>query len=140
MMSIRQFQDNQPWESGSGEENPYSDVFMADARRHRDFEHALIHVTKSMGRLATLVEHEDHERRFHMTGAPDEVAVSAFDEKREDAAGWLADLVICAMRMASVYPRARIDLESAVILRMAEKNPTWADEHKTDVSYAKTRR
>jgi hypothetical protein len=43
-------------------------------------------------------------------------------ELRESAEKYLADLVICAIRMASVAPGGPIDLERAVIRRIESKN------------------
>lgn len=135
MIDLHWLQDNQPWD---GDANPYSRLFQNDERPHRDFEHALVHVLKSAGRLATLIEHEDHERRFGTdVTTPHDGGQPAFLYSRDDAAHWLADLVICAVRMARVYPGSPIDLDNAVIERTEEKNPTF---HKTLVDAVASRR
>ena len=84
----------------------YSKEFKADSSKHRDFQHALLHVTKAVGRLATFVEEADH---------------SEFGATTEEIKKYLADIVICSLRMACTNPGGKVDLEMAVLDRIAEK-------------------
>jgi hypothetical protein len=72
--------------------------------RSANSNHALVHMTKALGKLASALNDAEHqERLIH----PDEV------DK------YLADLVICAARFA----RNDIDLDAACLARLAEKFP-----------------
>lgn len=85
----------------------YSEEFKAGRLPYRDFDHTLKHVIKATGKLVSMVEEADHNHE------------SSF--KTEKVSNYLADLVICAIRMASKYPYAEIDIESAVMARIREK-------------------
>lgn len=84
----------------------YTDEFINEGLpEHRDARHALLHVMKATGKLAAAFEPLDH------FGHPD------FDPSA--VAPYLADLVICAMRIAQTVPGMRpIDLEKAVAERL----------------------
>ncbi len=99
-MHLRDMQDRLPWGSLGTE---------AEAAKfpHTDMQHALLHVVKAIGKLAERIEDADHGRGNFQ----------AVDVKR-----LLADIVICALRMADVNPDDAIDLERAVIDRVQEKN------------------
>lgn len=84
----------------------YSAEFKAGKLPYRDFEHALLHVMKATGKLVAMVEEADH-------------GGESFPTIR--TANYLADLVICAIRMASKHPYGEIDIESAVMARIREK-------------------
>lgn len=99
--SIRRLQCSLPWSVR------YSRDFRANPQSHKDFAHALAHVVKAAGKLAAFVDDLDHRRESE-------------DERVHD---WLADLIICAVRMANTHPGATIDLEDAVLARVAAKNP-----------------
>lgn len=89
---------------------PYSDEFNDNRQRHKHFAHALTHAMKSMGELAAFVERLDHQNMI-----PPQMAV--------DVAESLADLVICATRMAEVVGFMKpIDLARAVKERLESKN------------------
>ncbi len=101
-MNILQIQNQLPW----GIE--YSEAFQQSPSPFKDFQHALLHVTKAGGKLAAIVEDADH-------GRP-----NLFP--KQDVEKYLADLVICAMRMANTNPTGKIDLQRAVIDRLESKN------------------
>jgi hypothetical protein len=64
--------------------------------------HALVHMTKALGKIASAFNDAEHEQR----------------EVRSDEVGkYLADLVICAARFA----QDNIDLDEACLRRLAEK-------------------
>lgn len=68
-------------------------------------EHALLHMTKAMGKVASALNDAQHENR----------------EVREDeVAKYLADIMICAARFA----HGNVDLAAACRARLAEKFPT----------------
>jgi hypothetical protein len=104
-MDLKTLQVRLPWS------DKYSADFRADPRPHKHFAHALAHVHKAGGGLAALVDDMDHRREDALK-----------PELRESAEKYLADLVICAIRMASVAPGGSIDLERAVIQRIESKN------------------
>lgn len=77
---------------------------------HRsDTNHALVHMTKALGKIASALNDAEHERR---TSTADEV------EK------YLADLVICAAR----FGHNIVNLDTACIRRLAEKFPSTTSE------------
>lgn len=92
----------------------YSDEFKAGKLPYRDFDHSLKHVTKATGKLVEMVEEADHGHE------------SSF--KTQKVAKYLADLVICAVRMASKYPYGEIDIENAVMARIREKADVPAEK------------
>lgn len=101
-MNIATLQEKLPWSLAYGE------GFKANPTTYKDFQHALTHIHKAAGKLAAIVEDADHDRAvfFH----------------KADVEKYLADLVICAMRMANTNPTGVIDLERAVINRLELKN------------------
>jgi hypothetical protein len=72
--------------------------------RSADAQHALVHLTKALGKLASAVNDAEHEKRALR---PEEV------EK------YLADLVICSVRFAD----GLTVLDDACVKRLAEKFP-----------------
>ena len=72
--------------------------------RSADAGHALVHMTKALGKVASALNDAEHEQRALR---PDEV------EK------YLADLVICATR----FSNGVVDLDAACVSRLAEKFP-----------------
>lgn len=86
----------------------YSDDFRKSEVVHKDFTHALLHVMKATGKLSAMAEKVDH----HAVAR-----VHAFVEARKS----LADLVICAMRMANTLPAGPINLHEAIVERLKEK-------------------
>jgi hypothetical protein len=85
----------------------YSPEFRDSKIAHKDFQHAHLHIVKAIGKLAVLIEDRDHK-----SDAP---IIKAEVEK------YLADIVICALRMADVSPCGRLDLQKAVQDRMGVK-------------------
>lgn len=85
----------------------YSEEFKAGKLPYRDFDHSLKHVMKATGKLVAIVEEADHGHE------------SSFSTKK--VSDYLADLIICAVRMASKHPYGEIDIESAVMARIREK-------------------
>jgi hypothetical protein len=86
-MDMRTLQQILPWGL------PYSDDFRATPMEHKDFAHALAHVAKATGALFALVDDLDHGR--HVNWNP-----RAFLDYRK----YVADLVICALRIANTMP------------------------------------
>ena len=86
----------------------YSAAFNSSPSKYNDFDHAIKHVQKALGRLVEMSELADH-------GTPAEVAF-----RFEDARKYLADVVICAARLANTIPGG-VDLEMAVVDRMRSK-------------------
>lgn len=108
--TIRELQSSLPWTAH------YHHDFRASPMTHKDFQHGLLHVTKASGGLATILndaEHGgvswDHEVERHQVGK------------------FLADLVICALRMANTCPDGVIDLQAAVQERIVSKNNQLAE-------------
>lgn len=102
------------------------------------FEHVLGHVSKAAGKLHGLVGDADHieeaqnrARSRHiftmgegLVGADSERDVAfrkAEAENGKAASAYIADLIICAAKLAASCPSGEIDLEKAVADRMAEK-------------------
>jgi len=65
--------------------------------------HALVHLTKALGKIADAFNDAEHEERPFRPGEVDK---------------FLADLVICAARFGK-----DLDLEAACVARLAEKFP-----------------
>jgi hypothetical protein len=65
--------------------------------------HALVHLMKALGKVAEAFNDAEHEQRVFRPGEVDK---------------FLADLVICAARFGQ-----DLDLEAAVVARLAEKFP-----------------
>jgi len=86
----------------------YSEAFKANTLPHRDFQHALVHAMKAAGKLAAAVDEVEHG-----------------GEWPQDHSKYLADLVICAARMAAAWPKNgdfySVDLSAAVFGRL-ERN------------------
>lgn len=91
----------------------YSKQFRESPSEYKDFEHAILHVTKTLGKLACLVEEADHQ------GAKEHSSPAYFP--KADVEKYLADLVICTIRMAIKNPTGAIDLEKAILARIEEK-------------------
>lgn len=101
-MNILEIQERLPWSIAYGE------GFKLNPTTYKDFQHALVHISKASGKLWTMVEDADHDRESFFP--------------KEDVEKYLADLVICAMRMANTNPTGPIDLQAAVIHRLESKN------------------
>lgn len=86
----------------------YSDEFKARQSAYKDFDHALKHVRKAAQALENMTELADHNGEM-----------TPFQQK--DIAKYVADLIICAARLANVAPGAPIDLDKTVIQRLDQK-------------------
>lgn len=102
---LRTLQVRLPWSI------KYSRDFRANQQSHKDFTHAILHVVKATGQLAAFIDDMDHDRD-----------AALFAGARLVYAKNLADLVICALRAANVFPGGPIDLERAVVERIETKN------------------
>lgn len=91
----------------------YSKQFRESSSEYKDFQHAILHVTKTLGKLACMVEEADHQ------GAMEHASPVYFPKK--DVERYLSDLVICAIRMAIKNPTGVVDLERAIFARIEEK-------------------
>lgn len=103
--TIRELQTSLPWTAH------YHRDFRANPQTHKDFAHALLHIHKAGGKLATILDEAEH---------------GGFDwadpAKRADVEKYVADMVICALRMATTCPDGQIDLQRAVEQRLTAKN------------------
>jgi hypothetical protein len=104
-MDIKTLQVRLPWTI------KMSTDFRSNPQAHKEFAHALLHVHKAGGKLAALVDDMDHRREDALK-----------PELRADVEKAIADLVICALRLANTVPNGPIDLERAVIERIESKN------------------
>lgn len=104
--TIRELQSSLPWTGH------YHRDFRTTPMAHKDFAHGLLHVQKAAGKLAAVVndaEHGGHEFE-HQAVAP-----------------YIADLVICALRMANTCPNGVIDLQRWTEERITGKNAELGD-------------
>ena len=104
-LTIREFQTNLPWTVR------YSQDFRSSPISHKDFAHGLTHVGKASGQLHKFVDDMDHDR-----------AISDDPSNINRYGKYLADLVICALRMANTFPGGVVDLQEAVHERLESKN------------------
>jgi hypothetical protein len=100
-LTIRRLQTQLPWTVH------YHRDFRASPMTHKDFGHALLHVTKACGKLAAVVNDAEH---------------GGSEFKPEEVDRFIADLVVCALRMANTCPGRTIDLQRAVEDRIENKN------------------
>ena len=85
----------------------YSSEFNASPLKYKDFDHALKHVFKAAGRLLEMTETMDHSSEIVWVAEP--------------VRKYLADLVICAIRLANVNPSGLIDIEETIFDRIEQK-------------------
>lgn len=104
-LTIRGFQTNLPWTIR------YSQDFRSSPMTHKDFAHALHHVSKAAGKLHGLADDMDHDR-----------AIADNKELKEQFGKYIADLVVCALRLANTFPGGTIDLQTEVKNRIEIKN------------------
>jgi hypothetical protein len=86
------------------------------------FEHVLGHVSKAAGKLHGLVGDAEHMQEAGF-GSYDygEAFRAAESANGKLASAYIADLIICAAKLAALCPSGGFDLERAVADRMAEK-------------------
>jgi len=100
-LTLRELQTQLPWTVH------YHRDFRAAPMTHKDFGHALLHVLKAAGKLATVVNDAEH---------------GGSEFKPEEVDKYVADFVVCALRMANTCPGRTIDLQRAVEDRIEVKN------------------
>lgn len=83
----------------------YNRAFQARTDPQRDAGHALLHIAKATGKLADLLDAWDH------------------DPAQPPPDKYLADLIICTLRLANTWPGGRVAMERALANRLAEKFP-----------------
>lgn len=101
-MTLTEIQKQLPWGKF------YSDKFRALDLPYKDFQHAITHTMKALGKLSAIIDDADHGEGMFFPPA--------------DVEKYLADVIICAIRAASVNPMGPIDIERAVIRRIETKN------------------
>lgn len=87
----------------------YSKEFKNRNCIYKDFDHALKHIRKAAQALENMTEFADHHS--------DDMAPLS----RSDISKYVADIVICAARLANVCPIATIDLDKVVMDRVEQK-------------------
>lgn len=100
-LTIRELQTQLPWTVR------YHRDFRASPMSHKDFGHALLHVQKAAGKLAAVVNDAEH---------------GGSDFQPNEVDRYVADLVVCALRMANTCPGRQIDLQRSVENRIESKN------------------
>lgn len=93
----------------------YKTDFLDNQIPHRDFAHALLHVTKAAGRIAAIIDDAEHLGGSGVVAHEDE-------RHKEGVARYVADLVICAMRMANTVPGPMLDLQAEVERRLGRND------------------
>lgn len=118
-MNIRDLEQDLPsfWTDGQ-----YPERFNSEPLPHRHFSHAMAHAMKALGGLAAYSDALDHNYMDKHGNADPEA-----DAFRENAEKWLADLVICASRMAAKLPMP-ISLDESVAKRVAQIQARWASK------------
>jgi|SRR5271157_3815335 len=94
-MDLKTLQDEVNGRWGSQASNPC---------HSSDENHALVHMTKALGKIASALNDAEHEHRAMRSDEIDK---------------YLADLVICAAR----FGRNVVDLDAACTVRLVEKFP-----------------
>ena len=114
MLALKEVQDRLPeyWTDKS-----YPDSFNQSPLPHRHFNHSLSHAMKALGGLAALSDAMDHERMVNRGYVDAEAA-----QFQASAGKWLADLVICAARMAD---QIDVDLDENVQHRINTLIERW---------------
>jgi len=90
--------------------NRYTRAFFDNPQAHKHFAHALVHIVKAAGALASLVDELEHE------ATPTLPSVQGLRELHKR---YLADVVISALRAANTFPGGALDLDAEVAARMA---------------------
>ncbi len=103
-LTIRELQTNLPWTIR------YSQDFRSSPMTHKDWAHAMHHVSKAAGKLHGLADDMDHDRAL------------ADSRLQTEHGKYVADLVVCALRLANTFPGGVLDLQAAVQARIEGKN------------------
>lgn len=104
--TIRELQSSLPWTGH------YHRDFRSTPMVHKDFAHALLHIHKAGGMLAAVVNDAEH---------------GGHDFDHATVGKYVADMVICALRMANTCPNGVLDLQRAVEDRIIGKNAELGD-------------
>ncbi|MHA7917246.1 hypothetical protein [Alloalcanivorax xenomutans] len=104
-LTLRELQVRLPWTIR------YSQDFRSSPCTHKDFAHALHHVSKAAGKLHALADDMDHDR-----------ALADDPELGERYGKYIADLVVCALRLANTFPARTLDLQALTVHRIESKN------------------
>ncbi len=110
MLSLLALQAQLPWTIR------YSKEFRANTQTQKDFTHTLLHISKAHGKLCGAMEDADHHS-----------ALLDDPEFQTKFKGYVADYVICALRLANVFPGGPINLAEAVETRLELKNGVTLD-------------
>ena len=109
--TIREIQSSLPWTAH------YHRDFRSTPMTHKDFAHGLTHIMKAAGGLATIINEAEHGGyRWEL------------EDNRKEVAKFLADFIICAVRMANTCPDGVIDLQKATEDRISKKNNQLATD------------
>lgn len=104
-VDLKTLQVNLPWTIR------YSGDFRASPMTHKDFAHTMHHISKAAGHLHGLCDDMDHDRE-----------VADDPTLKERYAKYIADLVVCALRLANTFPGSHVDLQREVVDRIEKKN------------------
>jgi hypothetical protein len=85
----------------------FSNEFMKAKLAHKVFSHQLHHVMRAAGQLASVVDAAEH---------------SGTTWSAEEVDPYLADLIICVLRMSHAVPGRTIDLEKVLVERIEQMN------------------
>lgn len=108
-MTLKELQETMPWVAN------YHPDFVASQMTHKNFGHALLHAQKACGKLAAVINDAEHQG-------------SNFNPEEVDR--FIADLVVCALRMASTIPGRHLDLEAEVVARIKRNNDVAVNKEK----------
>jgi len=109
--TIRELQSSLPWTAH------YHKDFRSSPMTHKDFQHGLLHIFKAGGKLASIINDAEHGGYAWENTS-----------NRAEIEKYVADMVICALRMANTCPDGVIDLQAAVETRLIAKNNQLAEE------------
>jgi hypothetical protein len=98
-LTLRELQTKLPWTV------KYSRDFRSNPQSHKDLTHGIVHAIKAAGRIMEFVDDYDHRMESDL-----------------EIDKYVADLVICALRIANTHPNRIIDLQTAVQERLEIKN------------------
>ena len=103
--TLRELQSSLPWTAH------YHRDFRSSPMTHKDFGHALLHIHKAGGKIAAIIDDAEH-------GGVDFANL----EQRAEVGKYVADMVICALRLANTCPDGVLDLQRLVEDRLFAKN------------------
>ena len=86
------------------------------------FDHVLGHIHKAAGKLDGLSGDADHVQAGRPPVERGLAFLAAEEMNGKTAAVYIADLIICAAKLAALCPSGEVDLEKAIADRIAEKH------------------